>query len=203
MKIRAFRYTPEMVDCHYCTEYTRKPPHCKVTTCTCIAERIEAGVVGYREAVSGCFAGKTAISDRLQTIVESFPNSLWLDAAHRERMEHLKAVLHFYRKRNTPKWYAALYLLSSSENLHRRTINCFTKKTIEFSKAQLSGISPADYALVMAARTIYTGEARITTDELADPEVVDDETFRLIVNARLIAKYGLPVMEITEKDGSV
>jgi len=44
-----FRYTPEMVDCRYCTEYAGKKRVCKQKYCLCIEERIEAGTVGYKK----------------------------------------------------------------------------------------------------------------------------------------------------------
>lgn len=70
MHIRSFRYTPEMVDCRYCTEHTRKPPHCKLPRCPWIAERIEAGVVGYREAVSFYHRYNPKLRERLNSLVE-------------------------------------------------------------------------------------------------------------------------------------
>ena len=38
-----FRYTPEDVACEYCQNYVRKHP-CRLCECTCLDERIEAGV---------------------------------------------------------------------------------------------------------------------------------------------------------------
>lgn len=38
-----FRYTPEDVACEYCQNYVRKHP-CRLCECTCLEERIEAGV---------------------------------------------------------------------------------------------------------------------------------------------------------------
>ena len=40
-----FRYTPEDVACEYCQNYDRKHP-CRLCECTCLEERIEAGVYG-------------------------------------------------------------------------------------------------------------------------------------------------------------
>ena len=39
-----FRYTPEDVACEYCQNYVRKHP-CRLCECTCLEERIEAGVL--------------------------------------------------------------------------------------------------------------------------------------------------------------
>lgn len=56
MYINTFQYTPEDVDCKLCTEY-RKEAGCAACGCPWLAERIEAGVIGYREAVLGTFNG--------------------------------------------------------------------------------------------------------------------------------------------------
>ncbi len=48
MYINTFKYTPEDVDCKLCTEYVKKFG-CTACGCPWMAERIEAGVVGYRE----------------------------------------------------------------------------------------------------------------------------------------------------------
>ena len=66
----------------------------------------------------------------------------------------------------------------------------------------MRGISVSDYTLLMAAKTIYTGEERLTLAELEEREIIDDDTFRLVINAQLIARYGLPVLKITAKGGS-
>ena len=63
----------------------------------------------------------------------------------------------------------------------------------------LHGISPHDYALVTVAKTILgvAGfEDAIPAELLADTEVIDDEAFRLIVNALLIANYGPAVLKL-------
>ena len=50
-----FRYTPEDVACEYCQNYDRKHP-CRLCECTCLEERIEAGVLELNEFVRDCFA---------------------------------------------------------------------------------------------------------------------------------------------------
>ena len=52
MYINTFKYTPKDVSCQLCTEYVKKLG-CTALRCPWLAERIEAGVVGYREAVLG------------------------------------------------------------------------------------------------------------------------------------------------------
>ena len=115
----------------------------------------------------------------------------------KQRNSHLR----HYPKRNTPKWYAAVYLLSSDEDLYRRTINCFGRKDIFFRNARMRGISILNYDLLMASRCIYCHDDKIELSDMVNPEIIDDEAFRLIVNAQLIALYGLPVLNITERTG--
>ena len=55
MYINTFKYKPEDVSCVLCTEYVKKLG-CTALSCPCLAERMEAGTVGYaggrRRAVS-------------------------------------------------------------------------------------------------------------------------------------------------------
>lgn len=50
MYINTFKYHPSDVSCQLCTEYVKKQG-CTASLCPWLKERIEAGVVGYREAV--------------------------------------------------------------------------------------------------------------------------------------------------------
>lgn len=50
MFVCTFRYRPKHVACYLCTEYKQKQG-CTLPVCPWLAERIEAGVVGYQEAV--------------------------------------------------------------------------------------------------------------------------------------------------------
>ena len=54
MYINTFKYTPADVDCKLCTEYVKKFG-CTACGCPWMAERIEAGVVGYAEVVRQMF----------------------------------------------------------------------------------------------------------------------------------------------------
>jgi len=152
MYINTFKYTPKDVSCQLCTEYVKKLG-CTALRCPWLAERIEAGVVGYREAV-----------------LETFP--------HERRL------------------FQRLNLLTSNDDIYRRTANCFCKDGIEFGYAVLKNTSPHNYALFMAARDLCDKTEAVTMADLAEPEVIDPEALRLIVNATLIARYGLAAFQI-------
>ena len=59
MYINTFKYTPADVDCKLCTEYVKKFG-CTACGCPWMAERIEAGVVGYAEVVRQMFPPRQA-----------------------------------------------------------------------------------------------------------------------------------------------
>ena len=169
MYINTFKYTPKDVSCQLCTEYVKKLG-CTALRCPWLAERIEAGVVGYREAV-----------------LETFPMNAACSSG---------AMQGYRRRRDTNAYYAAMYLLTSNDDIYRRTANCFCKDGIEFGYAVLKNTPPHNYALFMAARDLCDKTEAVTMADLAEPEVIDPEALRLIVNATLIARYGLAAFQI-------
>ena len=201
MFICTFRYKPEHVRCCLCTEYNPKAG-CTAQGCPWLAERIEAGVVGYYEAVQETFGQQGILPVRLWPLIASFPGTLWQDSQHPERMERAKARLGYYRRRDTPAYYAALFLMTSSAELWRRTANCFYRQGFEPAYADRRGISLQDYALLSAARDLYGGTVP-TAQDLPNRDLVDDEALRLIVNATLIARYGLPALDIRERGSKI
>lgn len=198
MYINTFKYRPEDVSCRLCTEYVKKLG-CTSHRCPWLAERIEAGVVGYQEAVLETFAYDHRLHRRFQLLIQRFPGRLWGNEQHERRMQSESAVQGYRRRRSTAAYYAAMYLLTANEDIHRRTANCFCKEGIEFGYAVLRDISPHNYALFIAARDLYTRTRTVTVEDLADPEIIDPEALRLIVNATLIARYGLSAFQIKDR----
>lgn len=197
MYLNTFRYTPEMVDCKLCTEY-RKPKGCTVQgACPWLAERIEAGVVGYGEAVIGSFPNKPGLQARLIMAVRLFNGSLWADKQHQQRWYNLMSRFRYSKKRrDLAKYYAVIFLFSSSVDLNRRTINCVERQNIDFSWADTFEMSDEDYALFAAARSIAVGNTYRLLKKLADISAVGLREFCVIVNALLIERYGLNAFNI-------
>ena len=164
-----------------------------------LAERIEAGVVGYEEPVMETFPRSAHLDARLHTAIRRFTGSLFLSPAHQGRMERLKAREGFRRKRDTPAYFAAMYLLTANDDLFLRSANCFCRHGIEFDYGTLKDISPHCYTLFSAARDIYAEGSGVALADLANNEVVDTLAFSLIVNALLVARYGPAVLEIKER----
>ena len=199
MYINTFQYTPEDVDCKLCTQYGGKKRGCKAKGCPWLAERIEAGVVGYREAVMETFPRDAHMDARLHTAIRRFSGSLFLDVKHRQRMEYLKIRLGYSRRRDRPPYFAAMYLLTANADIYNRTANCFCRHGVEFDYAVLTDVSPHNYTLFSAARDIYNDASGVTLSDLANREVTDTLVFSLITNALLIARYGCAALSIGER----
>lgn len=116
-----FKYKMEDVECKFCTEYRGKKRGCAHAVCPWLAERIEAGVVGYEEALLDSFPHNPRLGAKLRTAVQLFHGSLWLNEGHRQRMETLKAREGFQRRRDTPAYFAAMYLLTADPDTANRT----------------------------------------------------------------------------------
>lgn len=197
MYINTFKYSPADVDCKLCTEYQKKYG-CTSNCCPWLAERIEAGVVCYTEAILDTFEDQPILLPRLHLLIQCFPGTMFYEN-HRKRMEKMKSRLGYRRYQDSPAFHAVLYLMTANPKIYTRAANCFYRHGVEFGYARLRDISPHNYTLLMAARSIYTGKGCLNIDDLADAEVIDPEAFRLIVNALLIARYGPYVLDIHKR----
>ena len=197
MYLNTFRYTPEMVDCKLCTEY-RKTKGCTAQgVCPWLAERIEAGVVGYGEAVTGIFPHRPGLQARLTMAEQLFNGSLWADEQHQQRFNNLMSRFKYSKKRkDLGKYYAVIFLFAGSIELNRRTINCVERQAIEFGWADTSDMLEEDYTLFAAARSIAVGNTHRLLKKLEDISAVGLWEFCVIVNALLIERYGLNAFNI-------
>ena len=99
MYINTFKYTPKDVSCQLCTEYVKKLG-CTALRCPWLAERIEAGVVGYRESVLETFPHERRLFQRLNLLIKHYPGSLWNNEQHERRMQYQCAVQGYRRRRD-------------------------------------------------------------------------------------------------------
>ncbi len=191
-----FRYTPENVDCKYCAKYVRR--RCVADKgCEYIAERIEAGVAAYADVVWATFKDVPVILRwRLRQLIERYDNTMWVSPNHEKRFRWLWSLLGVRRKRNTPQFFAVLYLLTANEDIYRRAYNAFCVDGFTPDYIRMFDISVPNYALVQAAKSIYLNTDHFTIADMCDCEAVNEEVFRLVVNAILIAVYGRDIMNI-------
>ena len=193
--ILSYRYKPEDVACEYCVNSRKR--RCRITGCPWLAERIEAGVVGYAAAVRELFwrVENEAFIQRLGLLVLHFRGSFWLNREHEYNTRLLLRSVGYEAWRN-PRFFAALYLFGSNRALMKRAWNACLPGGFEPRYMVMRGVSEHDYTLTQAAKALMCGGLGLTLYDLADVEIVDDEAFRLIVNALLIANYGPDVLRL-------
>ena len=81
-----------------------------------------------------------------------------------------------------------------------RMKNCGTHRQmsdtgIYFNQVRLGSVTLEQYILFHAAKDAYHGTKHIRLSELTDRELVPDEILRLIVNAFVIERYGMDIVE--------
>ena len=69
-------------------------------------------------------------------------------------MERVKAEQGYRRKQSTPAYYADMYLLTASEDLCRRTANCFLGHSIEFGYTDSFDTIVSDLSSTKAVDTL-------------------------------------------------
>ena len=190
-----YHYKPADVACEYCVNNRRR--RCRESGCPWLAERIEAGVVSYASAVRGLFGGveNEALIQRLGQLVLHFRGSFWLSAEHEFNTRLLLRSVGYQAWRN-PRFFASLYLFGSNRGLLKRAWNACMPGGFEPVFIVMRGVSEHDYTLIQAAKALMCGGLGLTLYDLADAEIVDDEEFRLIIHALLIANYGPDVLKL-------
>ena len=193
--ILSYHYKPADVACEYCVEWRHR--RCKAIACPWLTERIEAGVVSYAAAVRELFGGveHEAFIQRLGLLVLHFRGSFWLNREHEYNTRLLLRSVGYQAWRN-PRFFASLYLFGSNRGLLKRAWNACMPGGFEPGFLIMRGVSAHDYTLIQAAKAISGCGSGLELEDLADAEVVDDEAFRLIVNAMLIANYGPDVLKL-------
>ena len=193
-----FHYTPKDVACEYCQNYVRKHP-CRLCECTCLEERIEAGVLELNSFVRDCFAPSmgSQLRKRMRQQFREKKAQFFLSDAHRRRWTHWRERCWRLSDRNK----AALFLLTAYESLWRRMVWKCGNDGFDFQSVCLGGIEPELYSVYQAAKAIAVGCCNITLADLASPELVTDEAFHLITGALLMAKYHLRRLRPQQPDG--
>lgn len=77
LQINTFQYNPEDMACDQCAKYGGKERGCTAQACPWLAKRIEAGVVGYEEAVRETFdyRGADLFGQRATLLYDDFDQS--------------------------------------------------------------------------------------------------------------------------------
>ena len=115
----------------------------------------------YTEALDETFLEFAPLRRRVK-LVSACSHSFWKDEQHRQRFAAAQAIFGIYRKRNTPAYYAALFLLTSDDSLFRRTADCVRKKKIDFQFADVRNMTVSQYALYKTAKSLYNESSEVS-----------------------------------------
>ena len=190
--------------------YERRPGGglyvCPSTTAApSLPSHTQVSKMSYRQLVSERFHGleRSLLWQRIEALTAGAAGLHYNGAGHLERIRACQPTDGPVPPEQPEcKWYAALYLLAASGPLWRQTAPAVTWNAVDFTKAVTHGLETQDYALYQAARSIYSHHSKITAAELADEELVCDDTLRLIVDAVLIAQYDfLYFLKTTDQKG--
>lgn len=96
---------------------------------------------------------------------------------------------------HTAGYAAAVFLLSADEILWERVYKNVLDTGIYFDRIRLGSVTLDQYILFHAAKDVYNGTKHIRLSELTDRELIPDEILRLIVNAFVIEKCGVEIVE--------
>ena len=98
-------------------------------------------------------------------------------------------------------WLAAVYLFSAHAGLWQKTITVVERNQIDFASIRLGNASVREYILYRVAKGLCSDTLGASSEELADPELVSDNTLLLVLSAVLIARYGPDVIKIGVAEG--
>ncbi|MBU5311592.1 hypothetical protein KQI38_06090 [Tissierella carlieri] len=156
--------------------------------------------VGYKDLVRECF-GKIksySLRGRLKLLTNNFKGELFLNNAHKERFYNELHKQNIDINDIPPKYIATLFLLTTDDMLWKALENSVKPNGFDFSHVHLKQISTDGYAIYQTAKTISTGKECIRINEIADEDLINDITFKAIINSALITRYGADVFLITK-----
>ena len=152
----------------------------------------------YSEIVD-CVISRMQMEHLKKRIQEVFGNAekelIFYDSRHRN---DFSSLLLGRRKKNLcglPNYAAAVFLLSADENLWEKVSKQVLDTGIYFDRIRLGSVTLEQYILFHAARDVYLGTKHIRLSELTDRELIPDEILRLIVNAFVMERYGVDIVE--------
>ena len=181
------------MDCQRCPDHRRQSS--RTLVCLHITEYLQAGAPTMAELVAETVRPwkHPGLKQRAVGIVgriRGFPFEDQLHAARMLRMTRGEEGLV-----NT-HWLAAVYLLSAHAGLWQKTLTAVERNQIDFTSIRLGDVSVREYILYRAAKSLCSNRLGASSEELADPELVNDDTLLLVLGAALIARYGPDVMKI-------
>ena len=179
------------VDCH--------PDHCRQSrrtlVCLHITEHLQTGALTMAELVAETVWPwkHPGLKQRAVGIAGQIKGFPFEDQLHAARM--LRMTKGEEGPVNT-HWLAAVYLFSAHAGLWQKTLMAVERNQIDFTSIRLGDASVREYILYRTAKGLCSNKLGVSFEELADPELLNDDTLLLVLGAVLIVRYGPDVMKI-------
>lgn len=154
----------------------------------------------YKDLVMDCFGRikNSFLRDRLKELSKNFKGEVFLNYQHKERFYNFLQEESSRIDNISSRFLAILFLLSADESLWRNSEEILKNNKIDLKKICLKNIGTNAYALYQTAKTLSSGRECIKINELADRELIEDITFKAIINSALINRYGAELFLITK-----
>ena len=171
---------------------------CSKNICSCFTERLEAGMICYETIVKNCYKEFKSyrFKRRLARLVRNFDGDIFINPIHRFSFYKVCWIQNVSIENRNPSYLAVLFLLTADDRLWDLAKGYTYLDCFDFKKMNLKGINTDGYALYQTARTILLGREYIRIDEIADENLIEEDTFKAIINAILISKYGADMFQV-------
>lgn len=122
---------------------------------------------------------------------------LFINTNHKNRFNN------FYKHAEKHNWnviksnrnLAALFLLSGNEHLWKQIKSIVDENTIDLQQVDIHSSNEEVYDVYQAVRFILYGAENLTLEDLAEPEIIEDDIVLLITNSFIVNKYGIAPLE--------
>ena len=182
------------IDCEDCAD-RRYYGGCSKDGCPWLESQIPMGSVTYSEAVTKHFFRYKELRPRINKAVQKYEGP-WTNIGHIPRLQTARKMTRCFTEKDTPRYHAVMYLLTSSFDLFARILGCFSEEGLWLNRARLLDISPHNKALFNAACEIYSGNEQKLIGELGNRDTIGDAAFQLILTALMVSQYGPAVLSL-------
>ena len=178
------------LSCSYCLYYKRK--NCTLSSCMCIEERIEAGGVP-TETILRCLSESEGVKFKRRCFnvlngggefmktKDKMHETRWQEALREGRWSGRTMI-------------SVVFLLTADAEIWKRTRAHIIDSKICFEHVNFQELTEEQYALISAAKDLYSGSRSLCLCDLADVDMVSTEVFELVVTAMAIKRYGTGVL---------
>ena len=154
----------------------------------------------YKDLIMDCF-GKIKsnfIKERLKNLVNNFEGKIFLNHNHKKSFYNSLQNQELDIHNISSNYISILFLLTANESLWKCSEGKINLEGINLKHICLKEIDTDGYALYQTAKTISSGKECIKINELADRDLIEDMTFKAIINSALINRYGAELFLINK-----